>query len=68
MRHVARTHRVALDWLFDRISLDFKIQIKFFDTRSQRADKLTKGTFTRDDGIIFCVCVTLAILSSTDCS
>ena len=22
MRHVSRTHRVALDWLFDRISLD----------------------------------------------
>ena len=22
MRHVPRTHRVALDWLFDRINLD----------------------------------------------
>ena len=28
MRHVSRTHRVTLDWLFDRISLDPKIQIK----------------------------------------
>ena len=28
MRHVSRTHRVALDWLFDRINLDSKIQIK----------------------------------------
>ena len=28
MRHVSRTHRVALDWLFDRITLDPKIQIK----------------------------------------
>ena len=28
MRHVSRTHRVALDWLFDRINLDPKIQIK----------------------------------------
>ena len=27
MRHVSRTHRVALDWLFDRISLDSKTQI-----------------------------------------
>ena len=27
-RHVSRTHRVALDWLFDRISLNPKIQIK----------------------------------------
>ena len=29
MRHVTRTHRVALDWLFDRINLDPKIQIKY---------------------------------------
>ena len=29
MRHVSRTHRVALDWLFDRINLDPKIQIKW---------------------------------------
>ena len=27
MKHVSRTHRVALDWLFDRINLDSKIQI-----------------------------------------
>ena len=27
MRHVSRTHRVALDWLFDRINHDSKIQI-----------------------------------------
>ena len=27
MRHVSRTHRVALDWLFDRINLDPMIQI-----------------------------------------
>ena len=26
-RHVSRTHRVALDWLFDRIKLDPKILI-----------------------------------------
>ena len=25
MRHVSRTHKVALDWLFDRINLDSKI-------------------------------------------
>ena len=33
MRHVSRTHRVALDWLFDRINLDRKIQIKYIDTK-----------------------------------
>ena len=49
MRHVSRTHRVALDWLFDRINLDTKIQIKYIDTKNQLADILTKGNFTRDE-------------------
>ena len=38
MRHVSRTHRVALDWLFDRINLDPKIQIKYVDTKHIVAD------------------------------
>ena len=33
MRHVSRSHRVALDWLFDRINLDPKIHFKYFDTK-----------------------------------
>ena len=45
MRHVSRTHRVALDWLFDRINLDPKIQIKYIDTKNQLADMLTKRNF-----------------------
>ena len=49
MRHVSRTHRVALDWLFDRINLDPKIQIKYIDTKNQLADILTEGNFTRDE-------------------
>ena len=49
MRHVSRTHRVALGWLFDRINLDSKIQIKYIDTKNQLADILTKGNFTRDE-------------------
>ena len=49
MRHVSRTHRVALDWLFDRINLDSKIEIKYIDTKNQLADILTKGHFTRDE-------------------
>ena len=49
MRHVSRTHRVALDWLFDPINLDSKIQIKYIDTKNQLADILTKGNFTRDE-------------------
>ena len=34
MRHVSRTHRVVLDWLFDRFNLDPKIQIKHIDTKT----------------------------------
>ena len=49
MRHVSRTHRVALDWLFDRINLDSKIQIKYIDTKNQLADILTEGSFTRGE-------------------
>ena len=48
-RHVSRTHRVAFDWLFDRINLDPKIQIKYIDTKNQLADILTNGNFTRDE-------------------
>ena len=49
MRHVSRTYRVALDWLFDRTNVDPKIQIKYVDTKHQLADILTKGNFTRDE-------------------
>ena len=49
MRHVSRTHRVALDWLSDRIYLDPKIQFKYIDTENQLADIFTKGNFTRDE-------------------
>ena len=49
MRHVSRTHRVELDWLFDRINLDSKIRIKYVDTKNQLGDMLTKGFFTRDE-------------------
>ena len=34
MRHVSRTHRVALVWLFDGINLEPKIQIKNVDTKT----------------------------------
>ena len=33
MRHVSRTHRVALDWFFDRINLDAKIQITYIESK-----------------------------------
>ena len=34
MRHVSRTHRVALDWLFDRINLDPKFPLEYVDTNN----------------------------------
>ena len=49
MRHVSRTHRVALDWLFDRKNLDSKIHIRYIDTKHQLADKLTNRNFTRNE-------------------
>ena len=49
MRHVSRTHRVALDWLFDRINFDLKIQIRKVDTKNQHADILTKGCFSQNE-------------------
>ena len=48
LRHVARTHRVDLDWLFERVSKDPGVYIKFVGTKEQLADILTKGSFTGD--------------------
>ena len=68
MRHFSRTHRVALDWLFDRINLDSKIQIKYIDTKKQLADILTKGNFTRDEWNHLLSLFNISHFSSTVCS
>ena len=68
MRHVSRTHRVALDWLFDRINLDPKIQIKYIDTKNQLADILTKGSFTRDEWKHLLNLFNISHFSSTACT
>ena len=68
MRHVSRTHRVALDWLFDRINLDPKIQIKYIDTKNQLADILTKGNFTRDEWNHLMCLFNISHFRSTVCS
>ena len=49
MRHVSMTHRVALDWLFDRINLDPKIQIRYLTPKANSQTFLAKGNFTRDE-------------------
>ena len=68
MRHVSRTHRVALDWLFDRINLDSKIQIKYIDTKNQLADILTKGNFTPDEWNHLLSLFNISHFSSTACT
>ena len=67
MRHVSRTHRVALDWLLDRINLDSKIQIKYIDTKNQLADILTKENFTRDEWNHLLTFFNISHFSSTAC-
>ena len=67
MRHVSRTHRVALGWLIDRINLDPKIQIKYIDTKNQLADMLTKGNFTRDEWNHLLCLFNISHFSSTVC-
>ena len=39
LRHVARTHRVDLDWLFERIKKDPGVFLKFVGTKEQLADR-----------------------------
>ena len=68
MRHVSRTHRVALYWLFDRINVDPKIQIKYIDTKNQLSDMLTKGNFTRDEWNHLSCLFNISHFSSTVCS
>ena len=68
MRHVSRTHRVALDWLFDRINLDSKIQFKYIDTKNKLADILTKGNFTRDEWNHLLNLFNICHFSSTACT
>ena len=62
MRHVSRSHRVALDWLLDRINLDPQIQIKYIDNQKPTRRHTDGGKFhTWWMESFFCVCLTLAI-------
>ena len=67
MRHVSRTHSVALDWLFDRIGLQPNIQIKYVDTKNQLADILTEGNLTRDEWNHFLHLFNISNSSSASC-
>ena len=68
MRHVSRTHRVALDWLFDRVNVDPTLQIKYVDTKNQLADMLTKSNFTRDEWNLLLRLLNIMNFSMFSCS
>ena len=68
MRHVSRTHRVALDWLFERINLDPKIQIRYIDTKHKLPGTLTKGNFTRDEWNSLLYLLNISHFSSLCCA
>ena len=59
--------RSPTDWLFDRIFLGSKIQIKYIDTKNQLADILTKGNFTRDEWKHLLTLFNISHFSSTAC-
>ena len=67
LRHVSWTHRVALDWLFDRINLNPNIHVKYVDTKYQLANVLTKGNFTRDEWNNLLHLFNISIFSSAKC-
>jgi hypothetical protein len=46
MRHVVRTQRIDIDWLFERIRDDPGVFMKYVRTAQQMADLLTKASFT----------------------
>ena len=61
MRHVSRTHRVALDWLFDRINFGPQ------NPNQILADILTKRNFTRDEWNHLVCLFNISHFSSTNC-
>ena len=48
LKHVPRTHRINLDWLFERIRTDPGVFLRYVGTKEQIGDMFTKGAFTAD--------------------
>ena len=46
LRHLARTIRIDLDWLFERFYRDPSRSITYVNTKEQAADIFTKANFT----------------------
>ena len=68
MRHVSKTHRVALDWLFDRISWTPRSRPNTLTPKNQLVDILTKLNFTRDEWNHLLCLFNISNFISTDCS
>ena len=57
MRHVSRTHRVSLDWLFERLDRT-KYEgtyLRWVDTLNKIAVIMTKGSFTAQRWMHLCM-------------
>ena len=54
LRHINRTHRVDLDWVFERVKNDPGVSIKFCTTKEQMGDIFTKGSFTGTEWRALC--------------
>ena len=59
LKHCSRTHRIDLDWLFERVRDDPAIFGRYIHTKLQLADLLTKGTFTVDAWCALCLLMRL---------
>ena len=63
MRHVSRTHRVALDWLFDRINLDPKIEIKYINTKNPTCRHSNQRNNSHVMNWIICCICSISVIS-----
>ena len=63
MTHVARTHRVNLDWLLERSFVDPCVHGRYIDTASQLADILTKPHFSASSWCQLCTLFRLGFKS-----
>ena len=68
MRHVSRTHRVALDWLFDRINLDPKSKSNTLTPKTNSQTYWQRVISHVTNGTIFWCLFNISHFSSTDCS
>ena len=54
LRHVPRTHRVDLDWLWERVREDPGVFVRYVGTKEQMADIFTKGSFSSEQRLRLC--------------